>query len=191
MNEEMILKVHQDMTVATKLEDVRRNGPHTDITPMVTAQFDDRTVYMGHPRRASIVHIDETKNLIGCIVNSVHALWIHKRKQANLLDLTMCLEGYQQMIKDDESVSVPHLERDFRNNPASTVSEVLTTTVCENDAVGQFLLWSVTQPYHYTDGGVLVLGDVEFFDPEAPDAVRLGHVPEELIKLFNQIGRKP
>lgn len=190
MNEETILNIHQSVTVATKLEAIKRHGTHSDIDPMVTAQFDDRTVYLGHPRSASIAYIEETNNVIGCIVNSVHALWVHKRKQAALLDLTLCLEGYQQMLPGD-TVEIPHLERDFRTNPASTVSEILSTIVCENDAVGQFQMWSVIQPYHYSDGGVLVFGDATFHDPEDPTSATEGHVPEELTNLFNMIGRKP
>lgn len=195
MNEEMILKFHNEVAIAAKYQAINAKGPHTDISPYIQASFVDGSHYTGHPRQASIKHIAESGNMMGWIATSTRALWVHKNK-VPLLNLSMCLEGYQQAEAGDDInalyANLPgDLEKDFRMNPASKVTEMLATYVCENDAVGQFQMWSVSQPYHYSDGGVLVLGDVLYTDAEDPRVTTTGVAPAALIELFSEIGRKP
>ena len=75
------------------------------------------------------------------------------------------------------------LAHDFATNPASTVSEVIMTTVATNDRCGGCDIVTVQQPYAITDGGVFKWGQVTIIE-ESDEAG--GEVYRLIRKLFSK-----
>lgn len=169
-----------------------------DIDPLAMCSFVDGSGYVGHPTQMTWEMVSRTQNIPAAIATSIRALWMHKKK-VPVLYLGMVVEGYERHIDLDAPDAADQIanihkgsfEEDFKNNPASTVMESLVTTVAENDAVGQFQMWTVKQRYRYTDGGIIVFEDPVFHSEADNKTTAGGYVLGLLRALLDEIGRKP
>jgi hypothetical protein len=79
------------------------------------------------------------------------------------------IEGWAKVDPEDGTL-IQHgdLEREFRTDPASTVSEEMTSYVVEANSIGEAEWWRITSMFHKDDGGVIVWGDPYIDSHEQP-----------------------
>lgn len=113
---------------------------------------------LSQPLHVAMLPLIHKPDIYDCFEDIVRAMPIEKFEF-----LMIVVEGYVREVEnEDDEISVANLpergelEKDYKENPFSTVREAITITALDWNCSG---VWSATSPYGYSDSGVPVWGE--------------------------------
>jgi len=180
MNEAQLRGLHDRSSHMAKEHIVADRGP-TDIGIRVLVYFTDGCAYMGKPGEKTDEYKPPDEPPWAILSTSVRLLF-HQHGHVAARFVMLSCEGYSRTTEDAERVPLERgdMAKDFATNPASTVTEVMSTYVVDVDGLG-----SVIEPYRYTDGGVLVWGEPTVWTGKEESG---GVLLKMMLSLWEEVG---
>lgn len=186
MDADHLRSIHDRSSHKAKELLVHLHGPG-DLGIRVFLGFEDGCHYGGEPGPKSDQFAGDDGNFMWQLLKTSVGLLYHRHGHVPVDHMFVTCEGYMK-FKEDGEIDLGQYERgdfekEFRDNPATDIKEVLMTHVLDTDAVGQPWIGSVIEPYHYDDGGVLCWGTVFTTTPESDNQGK-GLLVEALIDIW-------